>query len=70
MTKSNKPLIFTMTPEDIQKKIEEYLPVRQEKKDKNGEVFTPSSLIEEMLNELPNSIFKNPEFKNQLKEMH
>lgn len=63
MGKENEPLIYKMTPEDIQKKIEEYLPVRQEKKDKNGEVFTPIELIEEMLGKLPPSVWKNPELK-------
>lgn len=63
MGKENEPLIYKMTPEDIQKKIEEYLPVRQEKKDKNGEVFTPIELIEEMLGKLPPSVWKNPGLK-------
>jgi hypothetical protein len=65
MGKQNEPLIYTMTPEDIQKKIEQYLPVREEKKQKNGEVFTPMGLIEEMLDDkkLPPSVWTNPELK-------
>jgi len=63
MGKENKALIYSMTPEDIQKKIEQYLPVRQEKKDKHGEVFTPIELIEEMLDKLPSSVWKDPELK-------
>lgn len=34
-------LIYEMTGAGIQKKIEEYLPVKKEEKDKYGEVFTP-----------------------------
>jgi len=59
----DKPLIKEMTPQDIQNKIEEFLPVRKEKKDKNGEVFTPISLIEDMLSKLPNNVWSNPELK-------
>jgi len=63
MTKRDKPLIITMSPEEIQKTIEKYLPVREEKKNKNGEVFTPIKLIEEMLSKLPPSVWTNPELK-------
>ena len=65
MGKQNEPLIYSMTPEDIQKKIQHYLPVREEKKQKNGEVFTPMNLIEEMLDEkkLPSNVWTNPELK-------
>lgn len=54
-------LIQDMSPQDIQKKIEEYLPVRVEEKDKYGEVFTPIDLIEEMLDKLPKEVWKNPD---------
>jgi hypothetical protein len=63
MGRETEPLIYKMTPKDIQTKIEEYLPIRKEKKDKNGEVFTPMELIEEMLDKLPASVWKNPELK-------
>lgn len=56
-------LIFSMSPEEIQKKIEEYLPVRSEEKDKHGEVFTPSVLIDEILDKLPPKVWKDPNFK-------
>ena len=59
----NLPLIYSMTPQNIQDKIEKYLPVREEKKNKNGEVFTPISLIEEMLEKLPANVWNNPELK-------
>ena len=63
MGEENEPLIYSMTPEDIQNKIEKYLPVRQEKKNKNGEVFTPISLIDEMMEKIPESVWTNPELK-------
>lgn len=64
MGKQDKPLILSMTEvEDIQNIIEKYLPVREEKKNKNGEVFTPMDLIKEMLDKLPSSVWKNPELK-------
>ena len=63
MSRINNPLIYSMDPKDIQEKIEKYLPVREEKKNKNGEVFTPISLIEELLDKLPNSVWSNPELK-------
>jgi hypothetical protein len=56
-------LIHNMTPNKIQKKIEEYLPVKLAEKDKYGEVFTPSSLIDEMLGKLPANVWSNPNLK-------
>ena len=74
-TKSKKyePLIFKIYQKDItqnkdnfNKWIEEtiykFLPIRDEAKDKHGEVFTPRELIDEMmnkLNEIDTSVFKN-----------
>ena len=49
MGKPKNIFIFDMTPEEIQTKIEQYLPVRKQEKDKFGEVFTPLSLINELL---------------------
>lgn len=56
-------LIYDMTPNEIQEKIEEYLPVKKAEKDKYGEVFTPAELIDEMLEKLPSSVWKNPNYK-------
>ena len=56
-------LIFDMTPEDIQSKIEQYLPVRDAEKNKYGEVFTTPRLIKEMLECFPPSVFSNPNLK-------
>jgi hypothetical protein len=56
-------LIYTMNYKDIEEKIEQYLSVREEEKNKHGEVFTPIELIEEMLDKLPNKVWSNPELK-------
>ena len=56
-------LIYTMNYEDIKLKLEEYLTVNEDEKEENGEVFTPPNLIEEMLDKLPPSIWKNPDAK-------
>ena len=58
-----KDLILHMTATDIQNKIDEYLPIRKEEKDKHGEVFTPRVLIDEMLDRLPKSVWRNPELR-------
>jgi adenine-specific DNA-methyltransferase len=63
MGKNNEALIFDMTPENIQNKIEQYLPVREEEKNKHGEVFTPIELIEDMFDKLPSSVWSNPDMK-------
>ena len=63
MGKENEALIYSMKPEDIQEKIEKYLPVREDKKNKNGEVFTPVDLIRDMVENLPPSVWTNPSLK-------
>jgi hypothetical protein len=63
MGKPKNSFIFDMTFEEIQTKIEEYLPIRKNEKDKFGEVFTPLSLINELLYNIPLTVWKNPEFK-------
>ena len=63
MGKNSDGLIFDMNAEDIQAKIAQYLPVRDEKKNANGEVFTPQVLIEEMLDKLPKTVWSNPHLK-------
>jgi len=56
-------LIKNMTSEKIMETIEKYLPVKKDEKDKFGEVFTPMSLINEMLDALPSDVWKNPNLK-------
>lgn len=56
-------LIMDMSADDIKSKIEEYLPVKEAEKNKFGEVFTPATLIREMLDKLPKSVWKDPSLK-------
>jgi hypothetical protein len=62
MTK-NDGIILDMSDKEIEEKIEQYLSVREEEKNKNGEVFTPTDLINEMLDPLPVSVWNNPDLK-------
>jgi hypothetical protein len=62
MTKSDG-IIHAMTDKDIEEKIEQYLSVREDEKNKHGEVFTPTQLIDEILNKLPPSVWSNPNLK-------
>ena len=62
MTK-NDGIILDMSNKDIEEKIEQYLSVKEEEKNKHGEVFTPIELIEEMLDKLPPNVWKNPDLK-------
>ena len=62
MTK-NDGIINDMSDKDIEEKIEQYLSVREEEKNKHGEVFTPIGLIDEMLDKLPPSVWSNPDLK-------
>jgi hypothetical protein len=55
--------IKSMTAKEILEKIHQYLPVREIEKNKFGEVFTPVELIEEMLDQLPKSVWSNPDLK-------
>ena len=43
----NDNLIKNMNNDEVQKHIDNYLDVRKEEKERFGEVFTPTSLIEE-----------------------
>ena len=71
------PLIFKIYQKDrsvnkdnfnkwIEETIYNFLPIREEAKDKHGEVFTPRELIDEMmnkLNEIDSSVFRNKTLK-------
>jgi hypothetical protein len=56
-------LIFEMDSNAMEQKITEHLTIRTEEKDKFGEVFTPSALIDEMLCKIPSEVWKDPERK-------
>jgi len=62
MTKNDR-IIRNMTDKEIEEKIEQFLCVREEEKNKYGEVFTPIELIEEMFDKLPSNIWSNPDLK-------
>lgn len=53
-------LITSMNYNEILTKINDYLPVRENEKDKFGEVFTPPTLINELLDQLPSVVWSNP----------
>ena len=61
----SKKLIHRMNAQDILEKLKNIF-LRNEMKDKFGEVFTPKALIDEMMNKLKEidpSVFKNPNLK-------
>ena len=62
MTK-NDGIIYDMNYQDIENKIVEHLSVKEDEKNKHGEVFTPIALIEEMLDKLPASVWTDPTLK-------
>jgi hypothetical protein len=47
----------------VQEFLKLHLTPNKEKKKKNGEVFTPEHLIEEMLDKLPKEVWSNPDLK-------
>lgn len=54
------PPIYTMTTTNIESTIQKYLPIRREKKDLHGEVFTPLFLINNMLDKIPAHVWRDP----------
>jgi hypothetical protein len=52
-----------MNNDEVLDKIEEYLPVRADEKEKFGEVFTPPVLINELLDQFPSHVWTNPHLK-------
>lgn len=63
MKQQKGALIIGMKSEEIKKLIEDNLTIKKEEKDKFGEVFTPPTLINEMLDKLPLEVWTNPELK-------
>jgi hypothetical protein len=57
------PNIQTMNEEQIVAYIDSHLQIRDEEKDEFGEVFTPSQLINEILDKIPKNVWKNPDYK-------
>jgi len=54
-----KPL-YKVTDQEIQEIIDEGLDIRESERDQFGEVFTPRTLIDEILDALPQAIWKSP----------
>jgi len=66
----NSTILIKMTirslidkPDELFKFIQECLKPKKVEKEKFGEVFTPIELIDEMLDNLPNEVWSNPELK-------
>ena len=55
--------ISTMTNDEIYDLIQSYLPIKHAEKSKSGEVFTPPSLINDMFDTLPSTVWQNPHLK-------
>ena len=55
--------IHNMNNKDIENKIEEYLLVKEHEKNKFGEVFTPTILINKLFDKLPTNLWSNPNLK-------
>lgn len=63
MTRTKNKTIEDMTNEEIEAFINKHLPVKNLEKAKYGEVFTPSALINTMLDQFPTSCWSNPDLK-------
>ena len=55
--------ILNKTPKEIETHIQDNLTIRDKEKDKFGEVFTSPELIDEIFNNIPLSVWKNPDNK-------
>jgi type I restriction-modification system DNA methylase subunit len=55
--------IATLSDQEIIDQIDKQLTIHDHEKDKYGEVFTPSHLINEFLDNLPKDVWKNPDGK-------
>ena len=55
--------ILTKSTMEIEKHIQEHLTIRDKEKDQFGEVFTSPELIDEIFNNIPLSVWKNPDTK-------
>ena len=55
--------ILRKSEKEIDKYIHDHLTIRNKEKDKFGEVFTSSELIDEIFNNIPLNVWKNPDTK-------
>ena len=58
-----EPKIFQMSDQDLKQLLESHLSIKTLEKDHFGEVMTPLSLIDEMLDALPSDVWLNPDLK-------
>ena len=64
LLKSQRQKIYTIeTPDKLLEQINETIPFTKKAKDERGEVFTPMKLVGEMLDTLPEEVWKNPNLK-------
>ena len=64
LLKSQRQKIYTIeTPDKLLEQINETIPFTKKAKDERGEVFTPMTLVNEMLDTLPKEVWKNPNLK-------
>lgn len=64
LLKSKRQKIYTIeTPDKLLEQINKTLPFTKKAKDERGEVFTPMTLVNEMLNTLPKEVWKNKDLK-------
>jgi len=63
MKNKKGPLITELNGKEINEYIIKNLAIKTQEKDEFGEVFTPPDLIEEMIRELPKSVWKNKDYK-------
>jgi len=57
------PSIHSLTEDEIIRYFDDHLNIREEEKNMYGEVFTPSSLVNEILDHLPKEIWSQPNLK-------
>jgi hypothetical protein len=64
LLKSQRQQIYTIeTPDELLEQINKTIPFTKKAKDERGEVFTPMKLVNEMLDTLPEEVWKNPDLK-------
>ena len=64
LLKAKRKQVYTIeTPDKLLEQINETIPFTKKAKDERGEVFTPMILVGEMLDTLPEEVWKNPNLK-------
>lgn len=60
---NNSGMIASDSPDDVRSFIKNHLPIRVDKKNSNGEVFTPRDLVCKMLDSFPKEVWSNPKLR-------